>query len=619
MRDNYLGRIRVIIQEPVLHNDSPPMVMAKQMYTACINEDSGQNGVQLIKDTMNQIGGWAVLDNDWNGENFDWKKATYELRQLGFPYEYFVQVAVRENKEDSSKYILQIGSPLSVLSMETDEQVEIFYNHMVDIAVAFGANQTTAEEDYKDVINFLKNLLAIANSSWDDDITKDYFTLPDVQRKFPDIPWIEYISHILNPVKNVNMDTLIQVTEIPYIFYLGNVLSTTSKRCISNYMAWRMIIEHSSTLTSEIGEITQNFYKRLNKQMILPIPSITKACSGSVESIFSLPIQAEYVNRFVSKDAKDDVTEMIDNIIEDFKDEIDDLDWMDYETRRTAISRISNISIYVAYPDEMLDADKINGLYEGYKIQEDNLLASLISVNYRKVNLNFQKLHEPEDEDTSNFEVNKKYTTYGMVYYLSSDNSITVPHRVLQHIIYNEDRPKYLNYGGLGTFIAHQLFHAIFEGSSIRQESDYYSWLPEEVKEVYQTKLNCVAQQYQNFYVPELKKHVNSSNTKNEDIADIAGIQLAYKAYRKWVHLYGKESRLPRLDYTPKQMFWISSAIRYCSKGSHEAIDKAVTYSYQSLKRFRVLGALKNSKEFARDFHCPLDSTMNPKDKCDFW
>lgn len=618
MRDNYLGRIRVIIQEPILHKDSPSMIMAKQMYSACITEQSRENGVQYIKDALKQVGGWAVLEEDWDGKEFDWKTATYILRQLGFPYEYFVQVNVRENEEDSSKYNLQIGSPLSVVSMETEEEEELFYNHMVDIAIAFGANVTTAENDYRDVISFLKDLKAITKNSWDEDTTRDYFTLLDLQNKFPDIPWLEYISQILAPVPNIQMDQKILVTEIPYIFYFGNVLNKTSKRAISNYIAWRMIIEHSSMLTNGIAEMSLNFHKELNK-IVFQIPSLTKICSGLVESTFSIPIQAEYVSRFVTKDAKDDVTDMVQNIIEEFKDEIDDLDWMDYETRRLAISRLSNISMYVAYPDEMLKADKVTDFYKKYKIVEDNLLASVLSVNYYKINSNFQKLHEPEEIDENDYEINKKYTTYGIVYYLSSDNSITVPHRVLQHIVYNEDRPKYLNYGGLGTFISHQLFHAIFEGSAIRQESEYYKWLSPETHEAYQSKLNCVAQQYQNFYVSEINKYVNSTKTKNEDIADIAGIQLAYKAYKKWGHLHGKESRLPRLDYTPKQMFWISSAIRYCSKGSTEAIDKTVTYSYQSLKRFRVLGALKNSKEFAKDFHCPFDSTMNPQDKCEFW
>lgn len=625
MRDNYLSRIRVMMQEPILHNDSNSMIMAKKMHEACMNSRSSENGVKLVKDTLRQIGGWAVLEgDDWDDSYFHWVWASYLLRKLGFPYEYLVKISVNERSDESDQALLQIDSPWSCISLRTPEEETLLYNHMVDIAIAFGADEDVARSEYADVINFIKDLMGLDNVFQEDDISDDdattaYLTISELQEKFADIAWLELLEGILEPVVKMNVDQMVLIKDMSYLYNLQDILSNTTERVLNNFIAWRLIIEHSNVLTNDIAEISRNFYKQLNKQIIVPtLWPINKMCSGIVESVFSLSLQAAYVHRFISQNARDDAMDMVDNIVKEFVEEINELHWMDDETRIAAIDRLANLSSYVAYPDAMLDSDLIEERYLGYQIYEDNLLASILSVNYHKVNSLFNKLNK-DDNDIDEVEINEKYTTYGIVYYLASDNSITVPHRMLQDVVYNEDRPKYLNYGSLGSFIGHQIFHSIFEGSPIRQESEYYNWISPETHEAYQKKLDCVAENYESFYVPEIDKYVNSTNTKEEDIADIAGVQLAYKAYKEWIDRNGKEKKLPKLDYTPKQLFWISSAIRFCSKGSPEAIEKTVRHSYQSLKRFRVLGALRNSKHFSKDFHCPAESMMNLNKKCEIW
>lgn len=112
---------------------------------------------------------------------------------------------------------------------------------------------------------------------------------------------------------------------------------------------------------------------------------------------------------------------------------------------------------------------------------------------------------------------------------------------------------------------------------------------------------------------------MNSSNTKYEDIADIAGLKLAYQTYSKLENSNGPEPKLPGFDYTPKQLFWISTAIRFCTKATPEDYAHSIANSNRSPNMFRALGILRNSKDFATDFNCPAEKYMNNEEKCELW
>jgi neprilysin len=110
--------------------------------------------------------------------------------------------------------------------------------------------------------------------------------------------------------------------------------------------------------------------------------------------------------------------------------------------------------------------------------------------------------------------------------------------------------------------------------------------------------------------------------TNNEDTADNGGIKLAYRAYEKWQQTtQSPQKRLIALDFTPKQLFWISYAQFYCSviREKQKRIQLQ-NFEVHSFDRFRVKGPLLNSEEYAEDFKCPIKSEMNPGTKrCAIW
>lgn len=128
--------------------------------------------------------------------------------------------------------------------------------------------------------------------------------------------------------------------------------------------------------------------------------------------------------------------------------------------------------------------------------------------------------------------------------------------------------------------------------------------------------------QYSNFVDPDLKVNLLGNVTKTEDTADNGGMNLAYRAYENWLEsTQSSESTLIALDFTPRQLFWISYAQFYCSV-QREKLKKSLydNREVHSFDRFRVIGPLMNSQEFTRDFECPILSKMNPdRQRCSVW
>lgn len=112
---------------------------------------------------------------------------------------------------------------------------------------------------------------------------------------------------------------------------------------------------------------------------------------------------------------------------------------------------------------------------------------------------------------------------------------------------------------------------------------------------------------------------LNGINTQGENIADNGGVKEAYLAYKEWERKNGPEPKLPGVQYTPQQMFWISMANTWCTKYRSENLKLLITTDTHSPGEFRVNGPFSNMPEFAEDFKCPLGSKMNPAKKCSVW
>ena len=87
----------------------------------------------------------------------------------------------------------------------------------------------------------------------------------------------------------------------------------------------------------------------------------------------------------------------------------------------------------------------------------------------------------------------------------------------------------------------------------------------------------------------------------------------------RWVADNHEEPKIVGFPYTPRQMFWISFSQAWCFKFKDESLKSQILTGTHSPGRYRIIGSLSNSKEFIKDFNCPVGSKMNPEEKCTVW
>ncbi len=123
-------------------------------------------------------------------------------------------------------------------------------------------------------------------------------------------------------------------------------------------------------------------------------------------------------------------------------------------------------------------------------------------------------------------------------------------------------------------------------------------------------------QQY-NGYVAVDDLHINGKLTLGENIADLGGMKLAYRALA--IARERMKQTEVRPGFTDEQLFFLGYAQAWCSKTRDENARLRVLTDPHSPPEFRVNGPLSNLPEFAAAFQCKPGSKMVRAEQCAIW
>lgn len=281
-----------------------------------------------------------------------------------------------------------------------------------------------------------------------------------------------------------------------------------------------------------------------------------------------------YVERYFTPEAKAQVQEMVKNILAAFDKRIDRLDWMTPETKAKAKAKLAVFRVGVGYPDKWRD-------YSGLTITAGDAYGNWDRSELFEYRRNIAKLKGPVDHD-------EWWMTPQTVNALNlpMQNMIVFPAAILEPTFFDPNADPAVNYGAIGGVIGHEVVHGFDDtGALFDVKGDLKNWWTDADMAQFKARGKALADQY-SAYEPLPGLHLNGEQVLGENIADLAGLAVAYDAYR--MSLDGKEP--PMLDgFTADQRFYFGWAQNYRAKFREASLRRNVLSGVHSPGEYRAL------------------------------
>ena len=302
-----------------------------------------------------------------------------------------------------------------------------------------------------------------------------------------------------------------------------------------------------------------------------------------------------YVKETFPPAAKKRMLALVANLLSATRQRISRLDWMSAPSKQEALKKLSRLRVKIGYPDKWIDYAKLD-------IKNDSYLANIIRAGYFNYSRELNEIGQPVDQ-----------TKWLMppqtvnAYYSPPQNEIVFPAGILQPIMFNLAADDAVNYGAIGTVIAHEITHGFDDqGRKYDAQGNLRDWWTKKDALTFRARTKVLVDQY-NAFEPLKGMHLNGQLTLGENIADLGGLNISFTALQ---NVLKKNGRAKIDGLSPEQRFFYSYTQVWKTKIRPEYQRMLITIDPHSPAHFRVNGPLRNIKEFAAAFNLPLDCPM---------
>ncbi|VEN52696.1 unnamed protein product [Callosobruchus maculatus] len=379
-------------------------------------------------------------------------------------------------------------------------------------------------------------------------------------------------------------------------------------------MWWTTIYAMIISTSSEVAEYINKQIDKAGGSSEEVVRTRSLECALLVNSYMGYAVSYALADQTFPNKTKPKVERMINEIKQAFVNHVNNINWMDSDTKKVTLEKCKEMISFIGYPNWLLESGKLDEYYEDAEIQPDRFLDNMISIIVLQSRKKLNSLREKHERDwyAEPIEVNA-YNSF-------SDNAINVPMAILNFPMYNLGL-EVLNYGSIGTILGHELTHGFDNmGRKHDKYGNHVQWWSNRTIETFEELTECFVEQYDNFTIEGITDHVKGKATLGENLADNGGMHQAYSAYKSHVKKYGEEPKLPGFEnFTNDQLFFLAYGSIWCETITLEDLKEQIQYDEHCPNSVRVLGTLQNSEDFARAFHCPRGSYMNPRKKCKIW
>ena len=348
------------------------------------------------------------------------------------------------------------------------------------------------------------------------------------------------------------------------------------------YFKWHALNQFAGLLDRETVANDFAFYRTVLRGVPENEPAWKRGVRF-VEAGLGEALGKAYVQKHFPPENKARMEKIVANLLQAYRESIGTLDWMSPATKKEAQAKLATFSPKIGYPEKWRD-------YSTLVIVPDDLVGNAQRMNRFEFARNLAKLGKPIDR-----------TEWGLTpqtvnaYYSPLKNEIVFPAAILQPPFFNANADDAVNYGGIGAVIGHEIGHGFDDsGSQFDGSGNLRNWWTAEDREKYTTRTKSLVAQY-NAYSPVPGYFVNGALTLGENIGDITGAAIGYKAWR--LSLGGKPA--PVIDgYTGPQRFFMGFAQIWREKARDESVIVAIKTDPHTPGEFRANGSIRNQPGF---------------------
>ena len=567
-------RVRAIIDDCASSDPAPGSIEQKigDYYASYMDVAAlDAKGIEPLSPGLERIAAIASLDDLITA----FGRASLESTSSPFPF----WVGADRSNPDRHQLSLSLGGislpDRDYYLEDTEKFQEILAEYRVHVGRMLGFAGLDQVEDRADAVIAVES--KIAKVLWDRrrrrnrDLTFNPMSYAEFLEAYPGLDWDGYFAAGgVTALEDLNVSYPDALTRM--IQLVGEVELEDWK----SYLTFHLVSNNAGLLSTEIDSERFSFFGTV----VNGTPTQRERWERGVARVggrggLGEAIGQIYVQRYFPESSKEQMNQLVENLRDALAQSIDSLDWMTEETKEQARAKLEAFRPKVGYPDVWEDLSSI-------EIVADDLFANAESVRAYEYTDMLGRLGEPTDREE-----------WGMTpqtvnaYYNSSFNEIVFPAAILQPPFFDPAADLAVNYGGIGGVIGHEMGHGFDDqGSKSDALGVQRNWWSEADRKAFDLRGDALVDLYNSFQ-PVPGHFVDGRFTLGENIGDLGGLSLAYRAYRTALG----DQEAPVLEgLTGDQRFFLAWAQVWCAKNREDSLISRLKSDSHSPERYRVNG-----------------------------
>jgi putative endopeptidase len=397
---------------------------------------------------------------------------------------------------------------------------------------------------------------------------KTYNPVPvaELGTRFPGFDWSRFIAGTTIPVQG---DVIISTPSS--LEGITRIIGATDLAVWKDYLAFLTIKEAAPGLPKAFVDADFEMYSKTLGGQPTQAPRWKRGVDQTSRALGEA-IGKLYVAEHFPPASKAKIDELVTNIIAALDARLEKLAWMDPKTRTAARAKLAAFTPKIGYPDKWKD-------YSALTIVRGDLAGNMRSLAEFEFNDDVSKLNKPVDRSEW-FMTPMTVNAYANPTW----NEIVFPAAILQAPFFDPNADDAVNYGAIGGVIGHEITHHFDDqGRKYDKTGRLAEWWTAEDVTRFKAGTDTVVAQY-GAYEPLPGKKINGELTLGENMADLAGVTIAYDAYQR--SLKGKQAKVIN-GYTGDQRFFLGFAQSWRTKYRDAALQQQLVTDPHTASHFR--------------------------------